>query len=197
MRNGNLDYKCHEQGKKCGYTGYIENGPKIPTLAVAGGTKRVVGRIIKDTNRYMGSYGMGGPGFFGFCLEATDKYPEEWLVLALWSADQWLLLDGKWLDCYPDYFDLNKCYFPKQESNFSKANEQVKNVFNGFTIKKFVLKKKSFRMHLLLDTQTHILELPSNLTKLPLFGNGEKRTWYKNDHLKNGFVVSPTRYIQI
>lgn len=45
----------------------------------------VVGRIVTDWSSSCGTYGMGGPGFFGLHFEDG-----EWLILCLWNAASWL-----------------------------------------------------------------------------------------------------------
>jgi hypothetical protein len=135
----NFDYKCFEQissGSNCFDS---QNGKRIPLLSKKGGVKRVVGREIFETSRYLGSYGMGGPGFFGFRLGKKGRYPEEWLVLTIWGADNWLLIDKKWLSCTSHLFSSEKCYFDTYETCFSDAEKQTKNLFDGLTITNFKL----------------------------------------------------------
>ena len=60
-------------------------------------TGRLLGRrILKRAAK--GSYGTGGTGFFGILLDSNADYPKEWLILALFGSDGWLLLDGERLD---------------------------------------------------------------------------------------------------
>lgn len=49
----------------------------------------VVGRTVDEICLYVGTYGMGGPGFFGLRLGT------EWLVVAIWGAASWILVDGR------------------------------------------------------------------------------------------------------
>lgn len=51
--------------------------------------ERVVGRTVDEVRTYVGTYGMGGPGFFGLRLG------DEWLVVAIWGADSWIEADGR------------------------------------------------------------------------------------------------------
>lgn len=196
MKTSNIDYKCFEQGE---YVGMFasENGKRIPTLAEKGGVKRVVGRTIIDCCKYLGSYGMGGPGFFGFKLKAKSYWPEEWLVLTMWSAAEWLLLDGLWLEPSFDHFDADKAFFKEHKTNFSEADKQVKTTFTGLTIAEFKLHRKSFYMTLQDGTRIHKLELPSDLKRLPPHGNDTERKWFAKDKLENAFIVSRTPYINI
>jgi hypothetical protein len=196
MREKNFDYKCYEA---LPYKGLFNsrNGKRLTLLIKKGGVKRVVGRKILETCRYLGSYGMGGPGFFGFRLEKKGRYPEEWMVLTTWSADQWLLLDGKWLDCNSKYFSLEKCYFTENKSMFSEAAKQVSEVFDGLTIAEFKLYNQSFYMILQDGDRIHKLEFPSDLTRLPPYGGGGNRGWCKGEKLSDGLIISFTQFINI
>lgn len=50
------------------------------------GIERILQRTIIELSFSIGSYGMGDPGFWGFKLNKTKTYPEEWLILSLWGA---------------------------------------------------------------------------------------------------------------
>ena len=69
-------------------------GPPPKTMREVG-INRIIGRIITRWTPDLGSYGMGGCGLFGACLSQTPEFPEEWLILMLWGAPDWLLVDGK------------------------------------------------------------------------------------------------------
>lgn len=69
------------------------NGPSPRSLRYLG-ISRILQRSIVQLSFSIGSYGMGGPGFWGFKFRQTDKYPEEWLILTLWGAGLWLVFDG-------------------------------------------------------------------------------------------------------
>lgn len=49
----------------------------------------VIGRTVDAICPYVGTYGMGGPGFFGLRLG------DEWLVIAIWGAASWIQVDGR------------------------------------------------------------------------------------------------------
>ena len=49
----------------------------------------LIGRHVEEIVPYAGTYGMGGPGFFALRLD------REWLIIAVWSADNWLIVDGR------------------------------------------------------------------------------------------------------
>jgi len=64
----------------CGPSGQLVKFHPPPVSA-----DEVVGRHIAKVSPNVGTYGMGGPGFFGLCLG------DEWLVVAIWGAAEWML----------------------------------------------------------------------------------------------------------
>src|SRR5262245_29694884 len=60
-------------------------------------SSRVIGREILGWIPYAGSYGMGGPGFVAFNLG------DEWLIVAIWGAGDWMRFDDRLLaDIFAD-----------------------------------------------------------------------------------------------
>jgi hypothetical protein len=49
------------------------------------------GAIVKRTSAYLGSYGMGGPGFIGLRLRLPRGH-RVWVVFTVWSAAGWLTI---------------------------------------------------------------------------------------------------------
>ena len=58
--------------------------------------KSPIGRKIVGFCTHLGTYGMGGPGFFGLLLD-TDEY----LVYTAWHAGYSTLLDNRAVEIYP------------------------------------------------------------------------------------------------
>ena len=201
MKEKNFNYTCWEalepDSKGCGIEWFSQkNGKRIPLLIKKSGVKRVIGRKILETNPFLGSYGMGGPGFFGLKLEEKSRYPKEWLVLTVWEANAWLLVNNKWLS-YPNGFYTPKQCFIKTETNFSKSTEQINSIFINFIIADFKLHNRLFKIFLQNDNRILKLELPSDLRRLPPCGNGCNRKWYKGEKLENGLIISHTKFINI
>jgi hypothetical protein len=72
------------------------------------GRDRLKLRCIKSWMDHFGSYGMGGPGFFELYLEKSDRYPAEHLVLTLWGASNWLLLNNLWITAHPNQYEKQR-----------------------------------------------------------------------------------------
>lgn len=49
----------------------------------------LVGRRVDEVTPNAGTYGMGGPGFFGIRLG------EQWLIVSIWGAGEWMNFDGR------------------------------------------------------------------------------------------------------
>lgn len=194
----NLEFICSDGSKANHWEDFANNRPfktgkTLPKLMDKGGPKRIEGRKIVSASPFMGSYGMGGPGFFGLELEKKGRYPKEWLVLTMWGADQWLRVNNKWLNCHPDFWNPGQCYFPTYEPD--KCENRINELFKGRIINKFVIGPKWFK--LAFDKSPLVLELPSDLSVLPPHGNGQRRQWCIGEKMEDGFILSPTPYIDI
>jgi len=55
----------------------------------------IVGSEIRCLEPYLGSYGMGGPGFLGLKLYSPNFVDPYWLILAVWAAEGKLNIRGK------------------------------------------------------------------------------------------------------
>lgn len=63
----------------------------------------VQGRTILEIAYYAGTYGMGGPAFFGMRLSASHSAPEEWLLCTLWAAGFLMRVNDRRLLAHPDH----------------------------------------------------------------------------------------------
>jgi hypothetical protein len=151
---------------------------KIPPTIKKIGTNRILGRKILDVVQYLGSYGMGGPGFFGIKLEKSRKYPEEWLVLRLWGAADWLHFNGQIISCHP-----------KQEKKWKPYGaDNIGIILLGNSIKSAIINTKSCVFKFL---NGHILELKKDPKSRPVTGgSGELRTLSKNDDLRQAWILT-------
>ena len=61
----------------------------------------IQGRIVLEVAYYAGTYGMGGPAFFGMRLSASHNAPEEWLLCTLWAAAFSMRVNGRRLLAHP------------------------------------------------------------------------------------------------
>lgn len=60
-----------------------------PPATLAAHSCEFLGRRVRAIDLCLGSYGMGGPAFFGL------RFDDGWIVYRLWNAASWLTLNGK------------------------------------------------------------------------------------------------------
>lgn len=64
-----------------------------PRLFREGGYAPAGARVV-EVSTHLGTYGMGGMGFFGLRVEGGAPAGTRWLVVTLWGAESWATLDG-------------------------------------------------------------------------------------------------------
>lgn len=63
------------------------------------GIENIINSKILETSTCCGTYGMGGPGFFGIKLQTNSGI--RWLVYCIWNASEHILLNGRVIECHP------------------------------------------------------------------------------------------------
>ncbi len=138
------------------------------------------GATLVGSSAYLGSYGMGGPGFFGFkCRQGLRSF---WIVFVLWGAAEWLTLDGKLLESGL-LENERKQYENRGVISFETAHggslESIDFAADGATA---VIRKA--------DT-THILELRRDGATVPPWRvTGEKKVLPEHETLANAIIIS-------
>lgn len=107
------------------------------------GTDRLKGAVITDICRFLGTYGMGGPGFFGFKLEGA--FETRWLVFCIWSAGEHILLDDRVLECYPSF---NSIYHPWIKNGIKNPEQPLRELLIGSVIDSVELEDNSIAVSL-------------------------------------------------
>ncbi|MEA2574275.1 MAG: hypothetical protein QOH93_1573 [Chloroflexia bacterium] len=163
-------------------------GPRPKALRWVG-VKRIVGRRIVTWKNYLGSYGMGGPGFFGLELAAKGRYPREWLVLTLWGAGGWLLLDGHWIEAHPNQYHVQCPLF----SNFGDDEDwdDLTTRIAGAEIIEAGISDYSSKLVLRKGGEERILELPEDTNRLSIWGGSlEPKKWNRAESQLDAWVIS-------
>lgn len=152
-------------------------GPAVPTLRNAG-LGKVVGRVVVGVQRYVGSYGMGGPGFVALGLSPMAGGSAEWLTLTLWAADAWCLYDGAALNVRLGYD------FEDWAGEVAGGRLCAARVTDAAS--RFVIRNRD-------GPRRHQLEVPKDKSRLPpRAGTGEPPEWFENDSLLDAWVLAPT-----
>jgi hypothetical protein len=74
-----------------------------PTLLKNVSVDKLVGLEIREVVTHLGTYGMGGAGFFGLLLDNS-----EYLTYAVWGAENYVIIDGRVVGCSPDLYGQTK-----------------------------------------------------------------------------------------
>jgi hypothetical protein len=160
----------------------------VQTLRMLG-VERIAERQIIEWHDSLGSYGMGGPGFFGLRLAASGAFPEEWLVLTLWGADNWLLFDGRWVAAHPNQYGTQRPLVSNfaGEEQWDEFSEQVV----GASIEGANITDSTSSITLEKDSITHILEIPTDGSRLPLYGGSRAlHAWLPSESFLDAWVIS-------
>ena len=171
------------------------------------GVDRILHRRISDWCNYLGSYGMGGPGFFGMKLAKNESFPEEWLILRLWGAGGWLLIDERWVSAFPSLFAIqkplyNEMYFfydkKKKKQIVLERWDNVSEILINAQITQATIVHNESRIALINNTKEHLLEIPKDTSKLPVRGGGgKKKVWNEEESQLDAWVITPNEYVFI
>lgn len=126
---------------------------------------QVIGKEIIDFTCNGGSYGMGGPGFFGLELENS-----RWLMVALWGAADWLELGVRSLSKYD-----------KKELESLLVRQKITDI-----------RVERNSMEIVLSNQQKLILDKDPLTRSRLLGNGGLRKFKDHENLQEAVFVSPT-----
>jgi hypothetical protein len=160
-----------------------------PDTLTARGASELVGAQIAGWCNILGSYGMGGPGFFGLLLppRAGAAY-REYLVFAAWGADQYVLLDGRVLDAAPRYRDQ---YGPWLAGG-DEGRAALDAALIGASIEAAEVADDHLRMTLSHRGRAHVLEYLRHDPRLPpMGGGGPREPAYEEGTIADYLVFQP------
>ncbi|MBO6896304.1 MAG: hypothetical protein JJ868_02920 [Shimia sp.] len=153
----------------------------VPFTPQAVQREDVVGRRIDEVRLNVGSYGMGGLGYWGMRLG------EEWLVIALFGASDWLLIDGVDAETIAD--QGRRTVNGVSEQVTDTVSERLK----GKIIADFIIQKNALLFVLEDATLLAIDEDPE--TRPRFAGTGQLRAFTNEDDLRKVVFLSPTAEI--
>ena len=137
----------------------------------------VVGRSVDQICTHVGSYGMGGPGFFGLRLG------DEWLVIAIWGAESWIEINGRIVQ--DGFWDTNE----RPRPWITDEEDELTEVLIGQPITAFEVAKYSL-MFCIGELTLSIAESPEGRPILQ--GNKQRRSFEPADDLRKAVFLSPT-----
>lgn len=138
------------------------------------GAKMIVGHKIIKYCQCLGSYGMGGPGFFGLLLENTEGN-REYLVYAVWASGEYILLDGRVVLSHAKY---NKQFHPwvsKWANPDTEDWDDLSPLIEGAIIEKTELFEDKLIIKINKSNSLHSFEFYRYDDRLPPHGSGKDR----------------------
>jgi hypothetical protein len=169
------------------------SGPSPKTLREFG-SDRIMFRKITEWSPIIGSYGMGGPGFFGLKLSQKQPFPEEWLVLRLWAAFFWLLFDGQWLAAPSNQHSEQR---PLYHGTF-EGWDDFTNLIIGLAIVEAIIKDDESLIYLEGNSGKHILEIPKDtkrLSKYPI--PMAYHQWFESESQLDAWVITESAKLYV
>ena len=173
------------------------------------GVERVLSRKILEWSPSLGTWGRISPRFFGLFLEQQDTYPQEWLVLTVWGAAEWLLLDDQWVLAHANQHSLQKplycLYVPRQWDSLSHQYIEAQTGWDNFSplivggvITEVYFRNDSSLIKIEKDGITHVLEIPWDKTLLPPNGgNGQYKILNPGQSLAVAWVIAPSGELSV
>ena len=161
----------------------------VPETLREVGITRIVGRQVADWSANLGNYGMGGPGFFGLRLAATEEYPEEWLVLRLWGADNWLLLDEQWVASHCNQYHVQLPLY--SDYGGAESWDRVTERLVGADVEDVKIEHDESLIILVRGEQRHRLEIPRDTSRLPLYGGiMQPHVWNPDEDQWDAWIIA-------
>ena len=153
----------------------------VPFTPQAVQCEDVVGRCIDEVRLNVGTYGMGGLGYWGMRLG------EEWLIIALFGASDWLLIDGVDVETIADQGGRTVNGVSEQ------VTDTVSERLRGKIIADFDIQQNA--LELVLEDGT-LLAIDADPETRPRFaGTGQLRAFTDEDDLRKVVFLSPTAEI--
>ncbi|MBR2900905.1 MAG: hypothetical protein IKC39_01535 [Clostridia bacterium] len=143
---------------------------------------------ILDVCTCCGTYGMGGPGFFG--LKLQGNYGTRWLTYCIWAAGEHILFDDRILECHPNYSEQYKPLISFE--NHSRSLNVLKELLTNMTVKEFIVTNDSFEIRLVdSEYEPHIIQSYKFSAKFPeQGGTGKKRNSFETGEMKDYLLVT-------
>ncbi|KAB1153972.1 hypothetical protein F7018_15930 [Tenacibaculum aiptasiae] len=132
---------------------------------------------IIDFSTHLGTYGMGGAGFFGLLL-SNDQY----LTYAVWNAGEYVLINNRVVECNPDLYNKTKPWV----SNYGddKTWNFLTEYISGGKIIDYTISHDSFEMEVSNKGEVFKINFVKNDKRLPR-KVGRKRNAYKKGQVED------------
>lgn len=131
------------------------------------GVSSFVGSKVLEVSNCLGTYGMGGPGFFGLLCDTIQG--NFWLTFTVWYSGEYIMMDGRVMKCHSVY---NGQYTPW----ICKTDHELNSILSQAMISDIDLSDSECKMSLrFIDGTDHKIVIYRYSEKLPPMGNGNSR----------------------
>ncbi len=174
-----FEYQIPDPTRPLETDGIGPSGELVPFDPASLEPGQVVGRTVTKLSACVGSYGMGGPGFFGLLLDNHD-----WLVIAMWGAAEWMQVNGRPIqDTFGDEYGRPAAWMHEGVDELSAR-------LVGRLISLLDVRQHELRITFSNDDVMQIEESPEHR---PLFeGNKQPRAFSAEDDLRRSVFLCPT-----
>lgn len=139
----------------------------IPKTINDFGVSNFVGSKVLEVSTCLGTYGMGGPGFFGLLCDTMQGH--FWLTFTVWCSGEYILLDDRVIECHPNY---NEQYTPWR----CETDDELNSILLEAVISVIDLSDSECKMSLrFIDGTHHEMIIYRYSEKLSPMGNGDAR----------------------
>ncbi|OQP44648.1 hypothetical protein A4H97_09795 [Niastella yeongjuensis] len=141
---------------------------------------QVIGLKVKDVVTYLGTYGMGGPGFFGLLLSNA-----EFLTYAVWGAGNYVIINDRVVECSTDLYKKTRPWM----SNFggNETWDDLTTYISGSVIENITLTTDACTLSLNKSGERIEVNFVKNDIRLPRRA-GRKRNAYKKGVISDYIV---------
>ena len=182
MSLSKYEFKIPDKSKPIKRKDHVKCGPWFELVDFTPdvvNAEELIGRKVHEISRYVGTYGMGGPGFFGFRLDS------EWLVIAIWGAATWIQFNGRIIE------EPANVIRPR----FSSGREEFAPYGDAREIQMLTITRFSFEISIGQDYRYSLSE-PSE-DRSESMGAGRQTLFEMNVDLRKSVFLSPTGEIWI
>lgn len=145
--------------------------------------EQVIGRTVEEICPNVGTYGMGGPGFFGLRLGS------EWLVIPVWGAGEWMTARGR---CVRNAFHHQ---YGHPRPWLGGGSDELSVQLVGQRVRSIDVRRHSLRI---VFENGFDLTIEGGSDHRPMFeGTKEPRLFTDNDDLRKAVFLAPTDEIWV
>lgn len=164
--------------------GVAPSQPLVPFHPKPLAADEVAGRRIEAVSIYVGTYGMGGAGFFGLHLDGGD-----WLVIALRGAASWMEAEGRAVE---DFFYQDH---KRPRPWITDDNDELGPRMAGRRITSLAVEPHALALKL---DDGFTLSIDRDPAGRPIFeGSKEPRAFAAQDDLRRNVFLAPTDEIWV